>query len=245
MRVLGIESATSAQSVALLEDDRVVAEASYVAEGGRGGRLMPTLDEVLRRAGVSVGDLDGVAVSVGPGSFTGLRVGVATAKGLALGVGVSLVGLSTLEVLAEGYLLQEGVVCALLDAHRGEVFTALFRRHEGRLERLTADAVVALEAVPVPVEGVMHMVGNGAACYRERLTSVLGERAYFTPAGYNAVPSAAVVGRLGMRRLAGTEGATPERPGPAQVVPVYLRRAEAEVNWEKGLMKSPLARVRG
>lgn len=245
MRVLGIESATFAQSVALIEDDRVVAEASYRAEGGHGGRLMPTLDEVLRRAGISSGDLDAVAVSVGPGSFTGLRVGLATAKGLALGAGVTLVGVSTLEVLAEGYGVQGGSICTLLDAYRGEVFTAMFRRSGGHLERLTADMVVAPEAVPVSGEGETHMIGSGAACYRERLKAVFGERASFSPEGLQAVPLAAVVARLGARRLAGAMGATPEQSESAEVVPVYLRRAEAEVNWEKGRLKSPPAKVRG
>lgn len=244
MRVLGIESATFAQSVALLEDDRVVAEASYVAEGGRGGRLMPTVDEVLRQAGLSVGDLDAVSVSVGPGSFTGLRVGLATAKGLARGAGVSLVGVSTLEVLAEGYDVKEGSICALLDAYRGEVFAAMFRRNGGRLERLTADMVAVPEAVPLSGEGETHMIGNGAACYRERLKAVFGERVNVTGEGTSAVPMAVVVARLGMRRLTGVPGATQEQPNSTEVVPVYLRRAAAEVNWEKGLLKAPPARVR-
>lgn len=244
MRILGIESATSAQSVALLESDRVLAEASYITERGHGGRLMPTVDQVLQRACISAGELDAVAVSVGPGSFTGLRVGLATAKGLALGAGVTLLGVSTLEVLAEGYCVQEGVICALLDACRGEVYTAMFRRHGGRLERLTADTVCVPKGVNIPREGKTHMVGNGTACYREQLEVAFGERAYFTQEGTRAVPSAVVVARLAMRRLGGPE-ATPEKQRPEEVLPVYLRRAEAEVNWEKGLLTPPLAKVRG
>jgi tRNA threonylcarbamoyladenosine biosynthesis protein TsaB len=244
MRVLGIESGTPAQSVALLEGDRVVAEVSYITEGSRGGRLMPAVDQVLRRAGISVGALDAVAVSVGPGSFTGLRVGLATAKGLALGAGVALLGVPTLEVLAEGYCLPEGLMCALLDAYRGEVYTAIFRRHGGRLERLTADMVCVPEAVNIPREGETHMIGNGTARYLERLQVAFGKRAYFTQEGTRAIPSAGVVARLAMRRLSGPE-ATPESQRPEEVIPVYLRRAEAEVNWEKGLIKPPLAKVRG
>src|SRR5437899_6443151 len=103
MRMLAIETATLAQSVALLDDDRLLAEASYDAKGSRGGLLLPTVDHVLRKAGVATKDLDAVAVSIGPGSFTGLRVGLATAKGLALGSGTAGGGVSTLEALAAGY----------------------------------------------------------------------------------------------------------------------------------------------
>ena len=87
------------------------------------------------------------------------------------------------------------------------------------------------------VEGPVHLIGNGAARYRERIKTALGGRACVTEEGLCAVPSAVVVARLGLRQLAG--GNKPD----AEVAPIYLRRAEAEVNWEKGLLKSPLARV--
>lgn len=240
MRVLAIETATSTQSVALLENDRLLADISYEAKAQRGGLLLPAVDRLLKKAGLAAQDLDAVAVSVGPGSFTGLRVGLATAKGLALGAGATLVGVPTLEVLAEGYPVPDVTICALLDARRGEVFMALFRRKEGRLERLSPDAVLTPEAVePVLalVESPVHLIGDGAVRYRERFEAMLGDRVCMTDAGLRAVPSAAVTGRLGLRQLAG--GKRPD----AVVGPVYLRKAEAEVNWEKGLLKSPLARV--
>jgi tRNA threonylcarbamoyladenosine biosynthesis protein TsaB len=245
MRLLAIETATPAQGVALAEDDRLLAELSYEAKGNRGGLLLPTVDRVLQKAGLTARDLDAVAVSVGPGSFTGLRVGLATAKGLALGTGARLVGVPTLEALAEGYALPSGTICALLDAYRGEVYMALFRRvgagGEGSaLERLSPDAVLAPEAVKAAladVEGPVHLIGNGATRYRERLEAALGGRACVTEQGLCAAPSAAAVARLGFRQLAG--GNKPD----VEVAPIYLRRAEAEVNWEKGLLKSPPARV--
>jgi tRNA threonylcarbamoyladenosine biosynthesis protein TsaB len=165
---------------------------------------------------------------------------LATAKGLALGAGALLVGVPTLEVLAESYPVPGVTICALLDARRGELFMALFRRTEMRLERSSPDAVLTPEAVQsvlAHVEGPVHLIGDGAARYREQFEAMLGDRACMTDAGLRAVPSAAVTGRVGVRQLA--DG---KRPGSV-VEPVYLRRAEAEVNWEKGLLKSPLARV--
>jgi len=240
MLVLAIESATPAQSVALVDGDRLVAESSYRADGTRGGRLLPTVDAVMREAGLAPRDLDVVAVSVGPGSFTGVRVGLATAKGFVLGTGARLVGVSTLEVLAEGYPVPDITICALLDAYRGEVYAALFRRQGGLLTRLGADAVLPPEAVAATVKGEAHLIGDGAARYRERLEVSFGIRAILTEEGLSAAPSAVMVARLGLRRLGQLQ---PGEPSTAEVAPVYLRRAEAEVNWEKGLVKSPLAKI--
>ena len=240
MRLLAIETATIVQSVALVEDDRLLAGLSYEAQGNRGGMLLPTVDRVLQKAGVAARDLDAVAVSVGPGSFTGLRVGLATAKGLALGSGARLVGVPTLEALAEGYAPATVTVCALLDAYRGEVYMAVFRRQGNALERVSPDAVLAPDAVAsalAEIGGPLHLIGNGAARYRAQLEAALGGRACMTDEGLRAVPSAAVVARLGLRRLAG--GSKPD----AEVALLYLRRAEAEVQREKGLLKAPLARV--
>jgi hypothetical protein len=94
-----------------------------------------------------------------------------------------------------------------------------------------------VESVLARVESPVHLIGDGALRYRERFEAMLGDRMCMTEAGLRAVPSAAVTGRVGLRQLAGGT-----RPGAA-VEPVYLRQAEAEVNWEKGMLKSPLARV--
>src|SRR5438445_3979806 len=147
MRMLAIETATPTQSVALLDDDRLLAEESYDAKGSRGGLLLPTVDHVLRKAGVAAKDLDAVAVSIGPGSFTGLRVGLATAKGLALGTGATVVGVSTLEALAAAYEPAAAlVICTLLDASPAEVYLSAFNRPAGCLERPRANSVLAPEA---------------------------------------------------------------------------------------------------
>jgi len=255
MRVLGIETATARQSVALLEDEQVLAETSFSSEWTRGGQLLSTLDAVLQKAGVRPHDLDVIAVSVGPGSFTGVRLGLATAKGLVLGADSQLVGVSTLEVLAAGYvgaggglpsgapsrLDAEGIICALVCAGRGEVYRGLFYRRSGELTRLSPDAVLIPEAVVVDVlphmGGEFHLIGDGAARYGERLERAFQGQARLTPEGMSAVPTATTVARLALRQIQG--GTMPL----GEVVPVYLRRAEAELNWEKGLVKSPLERL--
>lgn len=246
MRLLAIETATSAHSVAVVEDGQLLAELACEAQGNRGGVLLPAVDQALKKAGVAARHLNAVAVSVGPGSFTGLRVGLATAKGLALGAGAAVVGVPTLEALAAGYTTAHVTICALLDAYRSEVYMALFRRThtEHRLERMVPDVVLAPGAVAAAlaeVEGSghlpVHVIGNGAARYRAQLDAALDGRACMNEEGLRAVPSAAMVARLALRQLG--DANQPE----ATVELIYLRRAEAEAQWEKGLLKSPVARV--
>jgi tRNA threonylcarbamoyladenosine biosynthesis protein TsaB len=242
MRVLGIETATARQSVALVEDEQVLAETSFSSEWSRGGQLLSTLDAVLKKVGMRPHDLDIIAVSVGPGSFTGVRVGLATAKGLVLGADSQLVGVSTLEALAAGYNNNiDGIICGLVCAGRGEVYRGLFSRRSGELTRLSPDAVVSPEAVGLGIDvgGEFHLIGDGAARYGERLERALQGQARLTPEGMSAVPTATAVARLALRQIQG--GTMPL----GEVVPVYLRRAEAELNWEKGLVKSPLERLAG
>jgi tRNA threonylcarbamoyladenosine biosynthesis protein TsaB len=243
VRILGIETATAAQSVALLEDEQLLAEAAWSGAGSRGGKLLPMIDSVLREAGVAPSAIEAIAVSVGPGSFTGVRVGLATAKGMVLGTHAVLIGVSTLEALAVGYARRKTIVCVLLDAGRGEVYAGLYQYTDAGLEQLSPEAVLSPEAIAVQVlaltAGEIRLIGDGAARYRERLEAALQGRARVTDEGCRAVPRAALVARLAFRQLQKAGGTALE----SEVMPVYLRRAEAEMNWEKGLVKSPLERL--
>jgi len=243
MHILGIETATASQSVALLDDQQVLAEAAWSGAGSRGGKLLPMIDSVLRKAGVAPSAIEAIAVSVGPGSFTGVRVGLATAKGMILGTQALLIGVSTLEALAAGYGLQTAIVCALLDAGRGEVYAGLYQYTGTELRQLCPEAVLSPEAIALQalalMDGEIHLIGDGVARYRERLEVAFQGRARVTDEGCKAVPMAALVARLAFGQLPKAGGTSRDR----EVVPVYLRRAEAETNWEKGLVKSPLERL--
>lgn len=242
MRTLGIETATAWQSVALLEDLDILAEAACPAEGSRGGRLLPMIDSVFRKAGLPPTAVDAIAVSQGPGSFTGVRVGIATAQGLALGAGVSVVGISTLHALAMAGNGTPGITCVLLPAGRGELYAAVFSWRQGELTRLCADTLITPEAVleltEIGRDEEIHLVGQGAERYRDRLMIATNGRGRCTQQGLRAVPTAVAVARLGSQQFRKRGGRSIE-----PVTPVYLRRAEAEVNWDKGLVRSPLERL--
>ncbi|RKY01883.1 tRNA (adenosine(37)-N6)-threonylcarbamoyltransferase complex dimerization subunit type 1 TsaB, partial [Candidatus Poribacteria bacterium] len=126
MRVLGIDTSTTTGSIGLIDGDKVVAEHVLDVMETHSSRLMPAIDQMLKKAGLSIWDVDLIAVSKGPGSFTGLRVGVATAKGLAYALRKPIVGVPSLDVLAFGVKFFDGLICPLLDARRGEVYGAIY-----------------------------------------------------------------------------------------------------------------------
>ena len=141
MIVLGLDTCLNACSVAVLDDERVVASAREVMARGHQEQLAPMAQAVMARAGLAFADLDRIAATVGPGSFTGLRVGVAFAKGLALALGKPTVGIGTLEALAAQ---APGLVFPAIDARRGQLYLQAFE--DGRA--LMAPDAVTAEAKP-------------------------------------------------------------------------------------------------
>ena len=234
MIVLGFDTATPATTVALAQGDTYVRiEARNDPEPGeRPGhatRLLPLIAEVMERAGVGWEELDRLAVGVGPGSFTGLRIGLATARSLAQSRGLPLVGVSSLEALAKGSdpspkgvrpLAEKGQsasrVTAVIDARRGEVFAAQW---EGERQTL-APAALAPEALADFLRAAGRnalAVGDGAVRFRERLESAGAD----IPADDSPLHrlSAAYICLLGARA---------EIPDPETVLPAYVREPDAK-----------------
>jgi tRNA threonylcarbamoyladenosine biosynthesis protein TsaB len=227
--VLGIESATDLVGAALHVDGET--RASYAETGRRrhAEALAPAIVAVLEGASVALGDLDAIAVDVGPGLFTGLRVGIATAKGLGQGLGLGLLGCTSLETLAaaafdEGW---SGTVLAVVDGRRGEVFAAHYEKANaaGVLVELAAPARHRPEDVaPVASGRAVLAVGDGALRYREHLDGVDG---LSVANESHAYPRPATLAALAARRLAA--GAVPVPA--AELDALYLRDADARINW--------------
>jgi len=240
MKVLGIDTATAVASVALVEDGKLVLEAvqsngnQEAAVGARVERpnhavaILPLLDGLLKRAGKSMDELSALAVSIGPGSFTGLRIGLSTVKGLAYGWSVPVVGVPTLDAVAERVMGWEGLVCPFLDARRKEVYAAVFRRKATVLERLSEDLVDSPGKVIDRIRSCdpsspCLFIGDGTSVYGDLIEGVLGGRASLTLGeGFPSIASA--VARLGEQGLKRSDFDT---VGP--LVPLYLRPSEAEL----------------
>lgn len=178
MRTLTIETSTPVEEVAVVEDGRVLSARRSQAGCGRADELAGSVADVLASAGTDVAELDAVAVSIGPGRFTGLRVGLATAKGLAEPTGLRVVPVPTLEALAMSSRVAEGLVCPVLDARRGEVYAALFRLG-GDTTRLMPDLALAPDDLARRLSSAVRgrpilFVGTGAEPCALAVRAVLG-----------------------------------------------------------------------
>ena len=193
--VLGIETAAVLGGVALVSDTgELLGEITLRNHESHSERMLPALEWLLATLGLSLQDCAAVAVSQGPGSFTGLRAGIATAKGLAFSLGVPLFGISTLEALAANAPPGAGLVCAVLNARRGEVFRALFRRDPTGPLRLVPDRLVPLQAFADELPDDCLVLGELPDSFGEMFPPGRGVRFAPTQLGH---PRAAVIAALG------------------------------------------------
>ena len=144
MKILALESSAIAASAALCEDGKLLGEFTLQNGNTHSETLLPLAESILRAFSLSPDQIDLFAVSAGPGSFTGVRIGCATVKGLAFGTGKPCIGVSTLEALAENLTLRDGLICPVMNARRGQVYTALFRCKDRTLTRLLPDSAMAI-----------------------------------------------------------------------------------------------------
>ncbi len=223
MIVLGLDTATRTASVGVLDGDRQLSELSQAVRGSLAPSVLPMVDEALQTAGCAIGDIELIAVSVGPGSFTGLRVGLSIAKGFAISMGCPVVGVSTLEALAFVAGPREGAICPILDARKGEVYGAAFRHAGGNLVRLVDDRAAAPEGLAAAVGTAGVLLGDGVEPYRALWVEKFGGQVEILPfAEYH--PRGLAVAVCG-RRLYERSG----REDVAALAPRYCRASEAEI----------------
>ncbi len=222
--LLAIESATPRGSVALVRGDGTAAERLLDGGSRMSESFLGAVDGLLRAPDSGGGSVTHVAVSAGPGSFTGLRVGMAAAKGFCFGWGVPLLPVSTLEALAWRFRRDGVTICPIQDARKGELYSATFRFEGDARVRISPDCAIAPgDLADALSEGPILFCGDGVAPFREFLSGRLGDRALFPPVG-DELPSASAVGGLALELLR----AGVPLPDPATVVPAYARVPEAE-----------------
>jgi len=233
MLILGIDTATTVAAVGVVQaghDGRVLADVSEHSATGHVARLPDLVARALTEAGVGLGAVNALAVSVGPGSFTGLRVGLCFAKGIAFASGARLVGVGTLEALAATAPPRFSLVATVNDARRGETYVALFRRTALGIERVTDDMALtpghAAQAIARAVGSAPSCVllGDGAERYPEAFGRLREQGVEVVPLG-EIHPRGSTVARLGERRLERGESDRVEA-----IVPLYVRASAAEQN---------------
>ncbi|MBQ7034037.1 MAG: tRNA (adenosine(37)-N6)-threonylcarbamoyltransferase complex dimerization subunit type 1 TsaB [Clostridia bacterium] len=217
MNILAIESSAQSAGAAVLYGDTLLSE-QFVNNGlTHSQTLLPLIDAALSAAGKRIGDMDAVAVSAGPGSFTGVRIGMGTAKGLALGADLPLIPVPTLLGLAHNAAAFGGVIVPIMDARRGEVYTATYYAEGGALEEITPMRAMSLSQLLTELDTALF-VGDGVPVHKAVIRETMGDAASFAPAHllYHRAASVAMAARH----------IPPVSPHEAE--PFYLRLSQAE-----------------
>lgn len=223
MKVLGIDTSSQTGSIAVVDGDTLLAERALTSGHTHAKRLMSAVDWALGMAGLSTDELDGFAVTTGPGSFTGLRIGISTIKGLAFAARKPVAGVSTLESLVHQFPMFPHLICPILDARKGEVYTALYRS-EGHMKwkQLAEDCVAAPGRWVERIAELCLFVGDGLCAYGGLIREALGGLALFAPPYLNVV-RASIVAHIGIKEIRGGNAVDVSR-----LAPHYIRRSDAE-----------------
>jgi len=232
MYVLAFDTATDVVTVAIGRDGEPLGALQIASGREHAERLVPAIRTLVADTGVSLDRLAAIAVGVGPGRFTGLRVGVTTAKVMAQALRIPVVGIGTLDLVAYPLHHARRDVVAAVDARRKEVFWARYRTVPGGLERMGPEAVDPPHEVVAELQAAgtdVLLAGDGVDRYREVFAAV--DHAELAGPEFSA-PSALALLELAAGRLEREEFVT-----PAELTPVYLRESDAAINWERAQLR--------
>jgi tRNA threonylcarbamoyladenosine biosynthesis protein TsaB len=226
MKILGIDTSTPCGSVGLTDDEWIIAEYAMNSPVTHSERLLAAVEFILKESRLTPRDLDGWAISLGPGSFTGLRIGLAAIKGLAFATDKPVLGIPTLDILAAQVAPTPYVICPILDARKKEVYAAFYRYGDGEdPKRMTAYQASSPEDLIKEVGEKTIFIGDGVRSYGGFLRGALPSLAIVLPTPFN-LPHGSTIARLGLDRL--RKG---EVPDLAALTPIYVRPSEAELKW--------------
>ncbi len=226
--LLTIDSSTSAGSLALVEEKKIIAKSILNLEQTQSQRLMPQIITLLDSCNYEIDRIDAVGVGVGPGSFTGIRIGLATASTLAQSLAVPIVGVSTLEAIAYNLSYSCGYVCAVIPSNRRYVFAALFSGDGDGLKREFKDTLISIDDLIKELEGIkerIYFLGDIKE-YESNLKSKLNEIRLVDDDF--AFPNPVAIAKLAEKKLAQGKDTSLH-----EIKPNYLKRPQAEIDWSK------------
>lgn len=233
MLVLGIDTSSRTGAIGLVNDTGLLGEINIRLSKRHSERLLPNLDYLLQETGYNLKDIDGIGVTSGPGSFTGIRIGLSTVKTIIQVLGIPTIGLSTLELLAFNLVGQNNWLVPVLDARRERVYTALFHgwQKEIRKKRIWPDQALSVSELlsrleDLDREGTFYIVGDGVSSYQK----------IFMQSDLNLIPALPIVnlnsGRM-VAELARYYLLNGMEDEPGELLPEYLKKPQAEINWQK------------
>jgi tRNA threonylcarbamoyladenosine biosynthesis protein TsaB len=223
MKILAVNTATKSCSVGIVDKDSLLVELILSTGQTHSKHLMEMIDRAINFSGFTISSLDGFAVTVGPGSFTGLRIGISSVKGLVMGTGKPLVGVSTLDAIAMQAAFSPYLVCPFIDARKGEVYFSRYRFIDGTLKKEGVGGVSAPLKVVDDINEPCLFIGDGALLYQNEIIRRMGKLAHFLPPIQNAI-RASTVAYLSMDRFV-----KQETDDVTHFVPHYIRKSDAEI----------------
>lgn len=240
MRILGIDTSTNHGSVAIAEDGRLLSESLLPFDSSYSKTLINSLDGLLEKCKIGINDIDGFAVSIGPGSFTGLRIGLATCKGFHLATGKPIIPVGTLDAITESFFPDSGflnsslltphselLLCPIIDAKKGEVYASLYKYEKGMIKKVEADMVVSPEVLCRKIKEPTIFFGDCIKSYGDFIKNKLNGLAYFYNDGQNKSVAASIA------LLGGKIIERGDIEDSAALKPKYIRRSEAEIKLEE------------
>ncbi len=225
MRILGIDTSSQKGSIAITFKDKIISEKVISGHTSYSKNLFFIIDSILQDTNFNISQIDAFAVSIGPGSFTGLRVGLSSVLGFSLAQKKPVVSVETLLAMAHTTLYTEYVICPVIDARKGELYTSFFQHNEnGQICRLGEDRTVKPELLVNEINKPTLFFGSGVDTYGKVLSQKLGSLAVFDNGSSNT--TAASVAKLAYEKI--KKG---EETDSALLKPKYIRRSEAEVKF--------------
>lgn len=235
MKILAIDTSSLVATVAIMEDDNLLSEYTINSPMTHSQKLMPMMEELLKNNDMKIKDIDMIAVSLGPGSFTGVRIGVSTVKGLAHPFKTPIMGVSSIEAMAMNIPYCDKLICPIMDARRNQVYTGIYTWKGQELVELQNNVPLTVDELVERLKSTDREVvflGDGIKKYRDVLKESLGDKAYFA-SGYVNMQRASAVGELArIKHLQGVETQSYD-----QLEPVYLRKSEAERQYEEKMKR--------
>ena len=228
MSILAVDTATNSCSVAVIDGQTLLAEAIVITGETHSKHLMNLIHQVLQISHVSLKDIDGFAVTRGPGSFTGLRIGISTVKGFAASSGKPMVGVSTLDALANQADVIPCLICTVIDARREEVYFGQYRRVDGVLIKETEEQVLPIVNAIAGIREPSFFIGEGSLIYKPTILEMLGEdRVVFAPRFHHTIRGSTVA-NIGLERIR-----KKDVDDASTFSPRYIRKSDAELNLAK------------
>lgn len=228
MKILAIDASGLSGSVAYISDYKLVGEYYICHKLTHSQTIMPMLEHLRKIIGLDLEQVDAVAVTSGPGSFTGIRIGVATAKAMALALGVPIIGMPTLDVMAYNITFTNQLICPIMDARRNQVYTSIYKWQENKLQRIEDYLAISIDELLDKVsDQEVIFLGDGVDVMRNKIIETMGDKAHFAPS-FLHMQRASVLAHLACEAY--QNGKVEDANN---FVPMYLRKSQAERELEE------------